>query len=106
MPETPDSELKPPPSVEPPHELRRIFDDKARLTLWPAKLKKKHLALGWIAAHFEFDREYSEREVNELLKRLHTFGDWAILRRELFDRGYFDRERDGSRYRRLRRSET
>ena len=99
------SALDPLPSVEPPHELRRLFDDEGRLTLWPSKLKKRLLALEWLAAHFEFDREYSEPEVNELLNRLHTFEDWAILRRELFDRRYFDREPDGTRYRRRRPQE-
>jgi hypothetical protein len=102
MDEHEDPQAQPLPSVEPPHELRRIFDDEGRLTMWPAKLKKKLLALEWIAEHFEFDREYTEREVNDLLNRLHTFEDWAILRRELYDRRFFGRESDGSRYWRRR----
>lgn len=96
----PDVLPHPLPRVEPPFELRRLFDEEGRLTRWPAKLKKRLIALDWFAQHFHFDREYSEPEVNGLLNRLHTFGDWAILRRELFDRGYLDRDPDGTRYRR------
>ncbi len=36
--------------------------------------------------------------MNELLLGWHTFGDWALLRRMLFDWGHLDRESDGSRY--------
>ena len=41
---------------------------------------------------------YTEKEVNAILNRCHTFEDWALLRRELFERGYLNRERDGSTY--------
>jgi hypothetical protein len=83
---------------EPPGDLRRHIDPQGRLTFWPTKRRKRTAALEWMAAHFERGRFYSEREVNEILQRLHSFGDWALLRRELFDRGYLDRESDGSRY--------
>ena len=42
-------------------------------------------------ALFEAGRIYSEREVNDLLKAHHTFGDWALLRRELFESRRLDR---------------
>lgn len=77
---------------------RRFLDREGRLRLWPSKLKDQKLALAWLATHFEPGRRYHEREVNELLKTLHAFGDWALLRRALFDHGYLDREGDGSAY--------
>ena len=57
------------------------------------------MAAAHLAAHFESGREYSEREVNELLLDWHTFGDWALLRRVLCDWRFMERERDGTRYR-------
>jgi hypothetical protein len=36
--------------------------------------------------------------VNEVLRRHHAFGDWALLRRELFEAGLLARTRDGARY--------
>jgi len=56
------------------------------------------MAAAHLAAQFEPGREYHEREVNELLLDWHTFGDWALLRRVLYDWRYVDRESDGSRY--------
>ena len=82
-----------------PRELRPFVDDQGRIVQWPARQKVQRMAAAYLAARFERGREYSEREVNELLIGWHTFGDWAILRRVMFDWGYLDRERDGSRYR-------
>ena len=82
-----------------PRELRPFVDDDGRLTQWPTRQKVQRQAIDLLAARFERGREYSEREVNDLLRTWHTFGDWALLRRMLYDWGYVDRESDGSRYR-------
>jgi len=71
---------------------------------WPARRKIQLLALAHLAERFDPAREYSEREVNEILQAAHTFDDWALLRRALFDFGFLDRESDGSRYRRRERT--
>jgi hypothetical protein len=54
--------------------------------------------LEYLVTQFEIDTVYSEKEVNQLLNQHHTFGDAALLRRELFERGLIDRKRDGSEY--------
>jgi len=64
-----------------PRELRPFVDEQGRLTQWPAKLKIKRMAIDYLVGRFEPGREYTEREVNELLLDGHTFGDWALLRR-------------------------
>lgn len=56
------------------------------------------MALEFLAAKFEMGREYSEKEVNEILNQNHTFGDPALLRRELYMKKLLDRTPDGSRY--------
>ena len=48
-------------------------------------------------------KTFTEREISALLNGLHTFGDHALLRRELFDRGLMERSADGREYRRLER---
>jgi hypothetical protein len=82
-----------------PRELRPFVDEAGRITQWPARQKIQRQAIDYLALRFEPGREYREREVNELLCDWHTFGDWALLRRLLFDWGYMDREPDGTRYR-------
>jgi hypothetical protein len=51
-----------------------------------------------LARRFEPGRDYTETEVNLLLMGGHTFSDWALLRRMLYDWRFLDRESDCSRY--------
>ena len=81
-----------------PRELRPFMDEDGRLRQWPTKQKAQRMAAAILAGHFEPGRVYNERQVNELLLEWHTFGDWALLRRVLFDWGYLERKSDGSRY--------
>ena len=78
--------------------LERYFDREGRLRVYPAKRSKQMLVLAYLAAKFELGRRYSEPEMNAILASHHTFADWALLRRELFDAGYFDRTDDGRVY--------
>jgi len=82
-----------------PRELRPFVDDDGHLIQWPMRRKVQRMAIAYLATKLEPGREYHEREMNEVLVQWHTFGDWALLRRLLFDWSYMDRERDGSRYR-------
>jgi len=52
--------------------------------------------LNYVLASFETKRDYTEKEVNAILKRFHE--DVAGLRRDLVDSGMLARERDGSKY--------
>lgn len=81
------------------NEISRFIDGEGRLTAFPARRKKKIHALFYLAEKFEPARDYSEREVNDLLLSWHTFADPATLRRELYDYGFLDRSRDGKVYR-------
>ena len=82
-----------------PRELRPFVAADGRLRQWPVRQKVQRMAIAYLAAKFDTDREYREREVNEVLVEWHTFGDWALLRRLMFDWCYMDRESDGTRYR-------
>jgi hypothetical protein len=82
-----------------PRDLRPFVDEAGRVTQWPARQKVQRLLIDYLAHKFEPGRDYAEAEVNFLLMEWHTFSDWALLRRLLFNWGYLDRESDGSRYR-------
>jgi len=75
-----------------------FLDDKGRLTAYPARLKRQIFALYYLASKFEPDKRYTEKEVNKILQEWHTFDDWAMLRRDLFDRRFLNRKADGSEY--------
>lgn len=59
----------------------------------PAKLR---VILDYLITAFTPGVDYSEKEVNTILRRFHL--DTAGLRRDLVDAGMLARERDGSRY--------
>jgi hypothetical protein len=88
--------------VIPAPELRRFMDETGRLKMWPTRLKYQRLAMAWLAGHFEWDRPYTEKQVNARLQELHGFGDWALLRRALVDYRWLERDSNGSRYARRR----
>jgi hypothetical protein len=79
-------------------QLKNFLDPGGRLKGWPARRKLQILALFYLAAQFEPDRRYAEKEVNLLLKGWHTFDDWCLLRRELYDGRFLNREANGSVY--------
>lgn len=81
-----------------PRLLRPFIDDDGRLNQWPSRQKVQRMAVALLARRFEPGRDYTEPEVNMLLMDSHTFADWALLRRELFNWGFLDRESDCSRY--------
>ncbi|MBA3945707.1 MAG: metalloregulator ArsR/SmtB family transcription factor [Herpetosiphonaceae bacterium] len=79
-------------------ELRHLSDAEGRITRWPSKQRERQVVLNYLTDHFEAERRYTEREVNDLLSQWHTFGDPVTLRRELVDAGQLQRERNGSSY--------
>lgn len=50
----------------------------------------------WLAGKFEPGKQYTEREINEILKPIHP--DYARLRRELIDFKFLEREPGGGLY--------
>ncbi len=78
--------------------LKNHLDVEGRLKWWPSKRSKQLVALDYLVSKFEAGKTYSESEVNDLLNQWHTFGDPALLRRELFDDGQLNRKQDGTEY--------
>ena len=84
-----------------PEPLRPFADAAGRVTRWPVKRPIQDLLLSYLIAKFEQGREYTEREVNELLNQWHTYKDHATLRRALYDAQLLNRTADGARYWRM-----
>jgi RimJ/RimL family protein N-acetyltransferase len=77
----------------------RFLDDQKRLTQWPKKQQDQLLVLAYLMTKLDYATSYTESEINEMLKQWHTFSDWSLLRRELFDQGFVDRSSYGTNYR-------
>ena len=86
------------PRADQPLSLRRFLDTRSRVTTLPAKREDRAMVLGYLASKFEPGREYTEKEVNDIINRWHAYADHATLRRELFSNKLLGRTSDGARY--------
>ena len=77
------------------------FDAAGRLERWPLKLSVQRLAMWVLWTRFDARRVYTEREVNQVLKAWHLYGDHVTLRRELINHKLLTRKSDCSEYRKL-----
>lgn len=72
------------------------YTANGRLVQFPAKEKKLLVVLRWLATQFEYDRTYTEKDVNAILSTIHE--DYATLRRSLVEYGFMRREIGGGDY--------
>ena len=65
---------------------------------WPKKPSDKEIVINRLSRKFESEHVYSEKEVNHIIQKYHSFNDIPLLRRELVSRKYLIRKDDGSEY--------
>ena len=68
------------------------FFKYGRLTQIPTQRKKREIVLTEILKQFDFDREYDEKEVNEIILRYHE--DFCTIRREIIAFGMMTRDHE------------
>ena len=78
--------------------LARYFapDGQSQIRSFPAREKKKIIIMQKLAADFKKGENYTEKQVNEVIKR--HFDDFESVRRALIQYGFMDRLADGTRY--------
>jgi hypothetical protein len=79
----------------------RYFDDGGVLQSWPARFNLQLLCLWVLWSRLPPETSYTEREISDLLRDWHEFGDHALLRRAMFEAKLVDRTIDGRDYRRI-----
>jgi hypothetical protein len=89
---------------EKPEDVRKVLkaylNADGMIKQIPLEKKKLLVILNFIVDAFAFDANYTEKEVNTILRRFNM--DTAALRRYLVDHGFMARESDGSRYWRVK----
>ncbi len=80
--------------------LQGYLDENGKFNQMPGKRQKKKVTamLEYLAEKFVAGKKYSEKEVNEILNRYHSFNDPATLRRLMFGSQLIDRTLDGRAY--------
>jgi hypothetical protein len=80
--------------------LKNFLNADGSLKQIPPQGNKLLIILNFIVDAFAFDANYTEKEVNTILRRFHL--DTAALRRYLVDNALMARESDGTRYWRVK----
>jgi hypothetical protein len=92
---------------EKPEDVRKVLktflNADGTLKQFPPMGNKLIIVLNFIVEAFAYDTDYTEKEVNTILRRFHV--DTAALRRYLVDHGLLARKSDGTRYWRVRKEE-
>jgi len=86
-------------TLEEQQELEKKFFPQGvggKLLKFPKKEKQKLGTLRVIVKRFEQGKNYTEKEINEVLKLIYE--DYVTLRRYLIEYGFLDRTDDGSAY--------
>lgn len=78
--------------------LAKLLNKDGILTRWPKNPTERTEVLTWLLEKFESDKQYTEMEVNAIIKKWHTFNDHPMLRRELVNLSMLDRSPDGKAY--------
>lgn len=79
-------------------ELKPFLNDDMQLTALPAKYKKQLVAYYYLATKIDDQKQYTEKEINEILNKWTVFKDPATLRREMFNKYLLNRTSDCRQY--------
>jgi len=78
--------------------IERFLDEKGKIRIWPSKKEVKIEVLRYLSTKFEYDKFYSEKEVNVIIDEWHKFNDYFLLRRGMVDYKFLFRTKDGAKY--------
>ena len=82
--------------------IERFLDERGNIKIWPSKREVKIEVLKYLSTKFEYDKFYSEKEVNGIIDEWHNFNDYFLLRRGMIDYKFLFRTKDGAKYWRKR----
>ncbi len=72
-----------------------MFDAQGRLFRWPTSAALQDLCLWVLWSRLESRKAFTEKQISELIKGWHVFGDHALLRRALIGWRLVQRTQDG-----------
>lgn len=81
--------------------MNKLINESGQIICWPKKPSNKKEVIKWLSDKFEFEIQYSEKEINMIIESNHSFQDIPLLRRELVSQKFLDRKNDGSLYWRI-----
>lgn len=85
-------------------KVARYFDQDGVLTSWPSRLAFQTLSQWVFWSRIPRGQTFTEREISELIRGWHAFGDHALIRRAMVDAKMLERNQNGREYRRIERT--
>ena len=82
----------------------RYFDADGVLTSWPSRLALQTLSQWVFWSRIPRGEVFTERQISEMIRSWHAFGDHALIRRAMVDAKMLERNQNGSEYRRIERT--
>mgnify|MGYP001335757634 CR=1 FL=1 len=78
--------------------MEKLINEFDEIVRWPKKPSDKEMIIKYLATKFDFDKKYTEKDVNKIIDKFHLFEDIPLLRRELVSKRMLSRKDDGSEY--------
>lgn len=78
--------------------LENYYDSNGLLKQWPSKKPLQKIILKRFKDYFEYNKDYTEKEINEIIKSKIAFNDIELIRRELYNNHILNRLLNGSKY--------
>ena len=78
--------------------MEKLINELDEIVRWPKKPSFKDIVIKYLSTKFEYDKKYTEKEVNTIIDKFHLFEDIPLLRRELVSKRLLSRKDDGSEY--------
>ena len=66
--------------------MNKLINEFDKIIRWPKKPSDKKIIINWLSNKFNGEIKYSEKEVNEIIDRHHSFKNIELLRRELISK--------------------
>ncbi len=79
-------------------KLDNYYDSNGRLIQYPSKKPMRIIVLIKIVEQMDAKKNYTEKEINEIIKLHIAFSDIELIRREMYQYKLLGRLRDGSAY--------
>ena len=81
--------------------VENYLDKDGKIFVLPRKKGARTEVYQYLASKFDYNKFYTEKEVNAIIDENHSFGDTCLLRRELIEYKFLNRRDDGTYYERV-----
>ena len=78
--------------------MEKLINECDEIVRWPKKTSDKKMVIKHLSTKFEYDKKYTEKEVNTIIDKFQLFEDISLLRRDLVSKRMFAIKDDGSEY--------